>query len=232
MSLEDLQRSDALGARATPTRTVTFLPEPDPRDPWATLVSVDDHVVEPADAFAGRLPQRFAGAAPRVIEADDGTQAWLWNEQLLPNVGFNAVVGRPVREHSMEPTRFDEMRRGAWDVTARLHDMDINGVWASVCFPSFLPGFVGQRLTQWPNDEDLAFAMMRAYNEWHLDAWCGADPDRFIPNQIPWLRDPTRAGGRIPRSDEKSGILTWLNLENYFIHFLHSTVSDGLQSMS
>ena len=36
--------------------------------------------------------------------------------------------------------------------------------------------------------------------------------------QIPPLGgDPTRAGGRIPRSDEKSGILTWLDLENYFI---------------
>ena len=31
---------------------------------------------------------------------------------------------------------------------------------------------------------------MRAYNDWHLEAWCGAHPDRFIPNQIPWLRDP------------------------------------------
>ena len=135
-----------------------------------------------------------------IVESDDGTQAWLWNDQLLPNVGFNAVVGRPVREHSMEPTRFDEMRRGSWDVTARLDDMDINGVWASVCFPSFLPGFVGQRLTLWPHDEDLAFAMMRAYNDWHLDAWCAADPDRFIPNQIPWLRDPARAADEIRRN--------------------------------
>jgi predicted TIM-barrel fold metal-dependent hydrolase len=200
MSLEDLQRSAALGAHFAPQRTVTLLPDPEPCTPWATLVSVDDHVVEPPDAFAGRVEQRFADAAPRIVESDDGTQAWLWNDRLLPNVGFNAVVGRPVREHSMEPTRFDEMRRGAWDVAARLHDMDINGVWASVCFPSFLPGFVGQRLTLWPDDEDLAFAMMRAYNDWHLEAWCAADPDRFIPNQIPWLRDPVRAADEIRRN--------------------------------
>ena len=32
----------------------------------------------------------------------------------VPNVGFNAVVGRPVDEYSFEPTRFDQMRRGAW----------------------------------------------------------------------------------------------------------------------
>ena len=193
MSLEDLQRSEALGARRADAATVTFLPEPQPREQWATIVSVDDHVVEPPDAFAGRVPQRFADAAPRIVEADDGGQAWLWNGQLLPNVGFNAVVGRPPEELSFEPVRFEHMRRGSWDVNARLHDMDINGVWASVCFPSFLPGFVGQRLTLWPDDEELAFATMRAYNDWHLDAWCGADPDRFIPNQIPWLRDPVAA---------------------------------------
>src|SRR2546429_6330347 len=31
---------------------------------------------------------------------------------------FNAVVGRPSSEYGFEPTRFDEMRRGAWDVDA------------------------------------------------------------------------------------------------------------------
>src|SRR3974390_1191101 len=30
------------------------------------LVSVDDHVVEPSDMFEGRIPARFAEAAPRV----------------------------------------------------------------------------------------------------------------------------------------------------------------------
>ena len=32
------------------------------------------------------------------------------------------------REYGFEPTRFDEMRRGAWDVHARVADMDIDGV--------------------------------------------------------------------------------------------------------
>ena len=33
-----------------------FLPEPDAGETWATVVSVDDHVVEPAHTFEGRLP--------------------------------------------------------------------------------------------------------------------------------------------------------------------------------
>ena len=200
MSLDDLQASDAFGGSRGRRAAVTFLPEPAPRDRWATIISVDDHVVEPPDAFVDRFPKKFAEHAPRIVTTDDGGEAWFWNGELLPNVGFNAVAGRPSSEYGFEPTRFDEMRRGAWDIQARIADMDINGVWGSLCFPSFLPGFVGQRLTTWPADPELALAAMRAYNDWHLDAWCGAAPDRFIPTQITWLRDPVLAAEEIRRN--------------------------------
>ncbi len=200
MSLDDLAASEAFGGTAGRREEVTFLPEPSPREEWATIISVDDHVVEPPDAFVDRFPAKYRDDAPRIVDTDDGGEAWLWNGELLPNVGFNAVAGRPTTEYGFEPTRFDEMRRGAWDVTARLTDMDINGVWGSLCFPSFLPGFVGQRLTTWPEDPDLALAAMHAYNDWHLESWCGAAPDRFIPNQITWLRDPVVAAEEIRRN--------------------------------
>jgi predicted TIM-barrel fold metal-dependent hydrolase len=183
--------------------TITLLPDPDPPEVWATVVSVDDHVVEPPDLFEGRAPSEFAGDMPRVVETEDGNQAWRWNGQLLPNIGLNAVMGRPFAEQSFEPARFEHMRRGAWDAKARLVDMDLNGVWASVCFPSFLAGFVGQRLTLWPEDDRLAMAALRAYNDWHLEVWCGADPARMIPMQLPWLRDPQVAAAEIRRNAER-----------------------------
>ena len=176
MSLDELQSNEHFGGGKGRRETITWLPEPEPREHSYTVISVDDHVVEPPDAFAGRFPKKFADAEPRVVETDDGGEAWVWQDQVLPNVGFNAVVGRPSSEYGFEPTRFDEMRRGAWDVHARVADMDIDGVRASLCFPSFLPGFVGQRLTTWPSDDELALAAMRAYNDWHLEAWCGAYP--------------------------------------------------------
>ena len=135
MSLEDLQTSTSFGGSTGRRAEVTFLPEPEPRERWTTIVSVDDHVVEPPDAFVDRFPAKFRDLAPRVVATDDGGEAWLWNGELLPNVGFNAVAGRPSSEYGFEPTRFDEMRRGAWDVRARLADMDVNGVWGSLCFP-------------------------------------------------------------------------------------------------
>ena len=42
----------------------------------------------------------------------------------------------------MEPTRFDAMRKGAWDPAARVHDMDINGIYASLNFPSAILSLV------------------------------------------------------------------------------------------
>jgi len=184
MSIDDLAKSEAFGGNKGRREQISWLPEPEPREPTYTVISVDDHVVEPPDAFAGRFPKKFADDEPRIVPTDDGGEAWVWQGQILPNVGFNAVVGRPSTEYGFEPTRFDEMRRGAWDVNARVADMDVDVVWASLCFPSFLPGFVGQRLTLWPDSDELALTAMRAYNDWHLEAWCGSNPDRFIPNQI------------------------------------------------
>src|SRR5580704_14617794 len=190
-------------AKTGEDRSVTFLPDP-PRAPRRyTLISVDDHIVEPPDTFTGRLPRKFADRAPRVVDTDSGGQTWVYDGQELPNVGFNAVVGRPVEEYGFEPVRFDEMRRGAWDIEARVADMDLNGVYASVNFPSFLPGFAGQRLQLLTDDRDLALATVRAWNDWHLEAWAGAHPDRIIPCQIPWLLDPDVGAAMIRENAER-----------------------------
>jgi predicted TIM-barrel fold metal-dependent hydrolase len=169
---------------------VTFLPEPPPAERKYTVISVDDHIVEPPDTFDGRIPKALAERAPRVVSTDDNREVWVYDGVALPNVGFNAVVGRPVSEWGFEPARFDEMRRGAWDIDARIADMDLNGIYASLNFPSFLPGFAGQRLQMTTKDAALAMACVRAWNDWHLESWAGAHQDRIIPCQIPWLLDP------------------------------------------
>jgi predicted TIM-barrel fold metal-dependent hydrolase len=184
------------------TGGVTFLPEPEPRPRTYTVISVDDHIVEPPHTFEGRVPAALAERAPRVIEKDDGTQVWVYDGEEIPNVGFNAVVGRPVSEYSFEPARFDEMRKGAWDIHERIRDMDINGVYASLCFPSFLPGFAGQRI-QVGRDPELALATVRAWNDWHLEEWAGSYPGRIIPCQLPYLLDPDVAADEVRRNAER-----------------------------
>jgi predicted TIM-barrel fold metal-dependent hydrolase len=221
-SLEDLA-SDLkfTQAKTGVDRTVTFLPEPPRAERRYLVISADDHIVEPPDTFVGRIPSHLVDRAPRIVEDDEGRQAWVYDGQELPNIGFNAVVGRPVSEYGFEPVRFEDMRRGAWDIEARVAEMDINGVYASLCFPSFLPGFAGQRLQLLTKDTELALATTRAWNDWHLDAWCGAHPDRMIPCQLPWLLDPVR-GATMIRENAARGFKSVTFPENPTGHGLPS----------
>ena len=75
--------------------------------------------------------------------------------------------------------------------------MSAGGVLATMNFPSF-PSFSG-RLFMGADDKDLALAMVQAYNDWHIDAWCGSHPGRFIPMALPVLWDPELCGAEIRR---------------------------------
>jgi predicted TIM-barrel fold metal-dependent hydrolase len=161
------------------------------------LVSVDDHLVEPPHMFEGRLPAKYADVAPRVERRDDGSDVWTFNGTVIPNVGLNAVAGRPKEEYGVEPTAFDEMRPGCYDVDERIKDMNAGGVLGSMNFPSF-PGFSG-RLFAAAGDKDLALAVVQAYNDWHIDEWCGAYPDRMIPMALPVLWDAELAAKELRR---------------------------------
>jgi predicted TIM-barrel fold metal-dependent hydrolase len=189
--------------RSKKPERVSFLPDPPRALRHTPIISTDDHVVEPPDLFIGRMPSRFADLAPRVVDEEAGGQAWLYDGQRNPQIGLAAVAGRPLEECSYEPVRFDEMRRGAWDVQARIRDMDLDGIYAAVNFPSALSGFCGHRLQLGVSDPELARATVRAYNDWNLEAWCGAHPDRLIPCQIPWLLDPVEAADEIRRNAER-----------------------------
>jgi predicted TIM-barrel fold metal-dependent hydrolase len=165
------------------------------------LVSVDDHVVEPPNVFEGRLPAKYADAAPKFIQREDGTNAWVFEGQTATNVALNAVAGRPPEEYGMEPTSFAELRAGCYDIDERVKDMDANGVLGSLCFPSF-PQFCGQYFAR-ADDKDMALAMIRAYNDWHIDDWCGTHPGRFIPCVLPVMWDPEALAAEVRRTAAK-----------------------------
>jgi predicted TIM-barrel fold metal-dependent hydrolase len=165
------------------------------------MVSVDDHVVEPPHLFEDRLPARHADLAPQFVTREDGTNAWRYEDQEISNVALNAVSGRPPEEYGMEPTSFEQIRRGCWDIHERVKDMDANGVLGSLCFPSF-PQFCGQLFAR-TEDKDVALAMVRAYNDWHIDEWCGTYPGRFIPCVLPAIWDPEVCAAEVRRTAAK-----------------------------
>ncbi|MEY2421943.1 MAG: hypothetical protein QOI95_2010 [Acidimicrobiaceae bacterium] len=165
------------------------------------LVSVDDHVVEPAHMFEGRLPKKYEEAAPRFVRTDDGINAWQYDGVLVPNFGLNAVAGRPPEEYGLEPTAIEEIRDGCYDIDHRIQDMNANGVLGSLCFPSFVQ-FCGQLLSR-TKDKDQALAMIRAYNDWHVDEWCGTYPGRFIPLGLLPLWDANLMADEVKRLAQK-----------------------------
>jgi hypothetical protein len=58
------------------------------------LVSVDDHICEPAGMFDAHVPARYRDAAPRVVDEADGAQQWYYGDIRGRNLGLNAVAGK------------------------------------------------------------------------------------------------------------------------------------------
>jgi len=166
-----------------------------------TFISVDDHLVEPPHLFDAHIPERYRDRAPHVTRQPDGSEVWAFEGSKIPNIGLNAVAGRPKEEYGIEPTAYAEMRKGCWDVHERVKDMNAGGILGSMCFPSF-PSFSG-RLFAATEDKGLALAVLRAYNDWHVDEWCGSYPGRFIPMGLPVLWDPQLAADEVRRLAEK-----------------------------
>jgi alkylation response protein AidB-like acyl-CoA dehydrogenase len=164
------------------------------------LVSVDDHVCEPPDMWRPTLPAKWKDRAPRLVHKPDGSDVWVFEGQQIPNVGLNAVAGRRPEEYGMEPTALSQLRPGCYDIDARIGDMNANGVLGSLCFPT-VPGFVGELFGRKAKagEPELAITMLRAYNDWHIDDWCGKHPGRFIPLAIPPIWDTAEMAREVRR---------------------------------
>ncbi len=179
------------------SETHGLLPDPEPREVKYTIISVDDHLVEPPGMFEGRLPRRFQDLAPKIVETAEGHEVWEFDGQLYFQVGLNAVVGRKREDWKVEPTRFEEMRAGCYDIDARVKDMDINGVWASVNFPSQITGFCGRVFSQC-SDPELGLAVTQAWNDWFAEEWHAPYPERIVPMGITYLGDPEQGADGDP----------------------------------
>jgi predicted TIM-barrel fold metal-dependent hydrolase len=144
------------------------------------LISTDDHICEPPTVF-DNVPKSLRERMPKFARDANGIDAWEFNGRRMPNFGLNAVAGRRPEEYGVEPCSFDALRKGCYDVDARVDDMSVNGQLAGLNFPQ-VGGVAGQAFLT--DDRSLSYSIVQAYNDWHIDEWCGAHPARFIPNGI------------------------------------------------
>ncbi len=183
------------------------------------IISVDDHVVEPADLWSARLPKKYVDRGPRIerhkvsmnitggysFTVDDPAGAdcdvWYYDDLVYPFTRLSAAVGAEVVQN--EPCTFDDILVGCYDQTQRLADMDANHVEASLCFPNILPRFCGQAFLE-REDKELALLCIQIYNDWMIDEWCaGAGYGRLIPLTMVPLWDPQLAAAEVRRCAAK-----------------------------
>ena len=192
-----------------------FTPEEFPK-----IISVDDHVMEPPTVWSDRLPAKYKALGPtmhrrKVAEmtfvggvfayresnaGEDGTWCDWWDLEDLkyPLTRVMAAAGVPREEITVTPITMEDMRPGCWDPTARLEDMDVNWVEASLSFPTF-PRFCGQTFLE-REDKVLADLCVKAYNDWQFDGWCAGSGGRLIPLPIIQLWDANLAAAEIRRN--------------------------------
>lgn len=170
------------------------------------LISPDDHIQEPPHLWQSRLPERLRDRGPRVerlrgkvdlgagnlgfVETDDGDvgDVWHYDGRRVPIVRIAAAAGIPRHEVDANPVTFDEIRKGCYDPAARLADMDIAGIEASLCYPNMFVRFCGQQFSL-AEDKELALACIRAYNDYVIEEWCAGSGGRLVPMGIVPLWD-------------------------------------------
>ena len=165
------------------------------------LVSVDDHITEPPNMFDAHVPAAFKEYAPRIGFEPDGTRHWYYGELRSWPMGLNAAAGKPQEMFAADVLSYDDIRRGCYNVDERVRDMNAGGQLAGLNLPNF-PGFAGELLSQGP-DPDVNLIMIKAYNDWHVDDWCGAYPGRFIPCGLLPLFDVEQAAKEVKRLADK-----------------------------
>ncbi|HZT05899.1 MAG TPA: amidohydrolase family protein [Chloroflexota bacterium] len=146
-------------------------------------ISGDSHLEIDSKNWIARVPAEHRDRAPRLVRLPNGGDAWL-------------VEGAPLRQNAADI--YGGKGRDAWQPfgqryedtpgtgpgSQRLREQDVDGIDAEVLFPGQQ---AGPRLWRNIADDDAYRAVVRAYNDWLIEDYCSADPERLIGvGVIPW----------------------------------------------
>ena len=141
------------------------------------VMDSDMHVLEPVDLWPRYIESKFKARAPV------GTNNYLVDLHLMhdgevisrfkrPMEGNDKVIAQCERFGRLEQYRDFESR--GWDSHTQLEAMDAEGIDVAVLFPT--RGLFAHAKEY--DDDELAAAISRAYNNWMAD-FCAADPERM-----------------------------------------------------
>ena len=124
---------------------------------WAN--SGDSHFLEPADLFTDRLPPDLAERMPRSVKSEDGTKETVY----IDGESFERPLPRPIKDGEFKGQTIETLSArppGAMNTYERLKDLDQEGIWGEITFPS---------LGMWANmikDPVLVREGSKAVNDW------------------------------------------------------------------
>jgi len=158
----------------------------DPSAPFSDVSSVDypildadAHVNEPPNLWQDAVPGKWKERAPRVVKTDKG-EVWHFDggREKWP-VGLTAAAGQSWFQMGPMGQTYETMRPGSFDTDARLADMDADGIYAQVLYPSVT--LKGAKI--YSGERELQLACVRAYNEW-IASFCAGSGGRLVPQAI------------------------------------------------
>lgn len=129
---------------------------------WAH--SGDSHLMEPEDLWTSRLPKRLADRAPRSERGEKYEIVYIDGQRISRQLNDFMDAMRPP---------------GFKDLKIRLEDLDQEGVWCQLAFPS--SGFFTVNIA----DRELSRACVRAWNEWAMDDFMSQQDRIFAPACVP-----------------------------------------------
>ena len=114
-----------------------------------------------------------------MLHTDDG-DVWSFDDgKKLRPLGLTATAGLSYLQFRPSGFKYESIRPGSFDTAARLKDLDADGLYAQVLYPSVT--LAGART--YTDDRELQCACVRAYNEWLLE-FCAPSGGRLIPQAI------------------------------------------------
>ncbi|MBM3924638.1 MAG: hypothetical protein FJ320_01410 [SAR202 cluster bacterium] len=138
------------------------------------IVSSDSHVVEPPTLWTDRMDKKKWGTRIPRLERGDPFDKWYCDNIGVGVLGGISQFGKRYSQPesiTLEGS-FADVPQGGYVPKAHVEDLDVDGVWADVLYPS-----IGLNVYALP-DQVLLRDVNRAYNDWLID-FCNAYPDRL-----------------------------------------------------
>lgn len=138
------------------------------------IISADSHLDINPELWTHRIPEKWRDQAPRVVRLENGADAIAMGDRRPSEIGFVIHIADVPRSELHKQVLTFETAGGAGTPEKRLREQDQDGVDAEILFSRV------QMFRQIKEDEGY-LALNHAYNEYMVEEYQAAAPDRLIP---------------------------------------------------